>query len=170
MRIIKILLVLAFVSAISVVAPQMADAQETRTQKIGEALIFDPFPKGVTARVIKSIWLKVPAYKAFYDEFEFMPEYMTAGFDLNGDGIDEIFARHSNAESTYCDEGITCLLHIYALHNNQALEIGRIMAAAQVIPMQETSNGLHDLLIQNKDGKLDLYRFDGKTYTPANKE
>lgn len=140
-------------------------AGQALAQKTDNALVFDPFPRGPKSTIVDKAWMAIPEYKKHYDFFQMLPDYMIASTDLNKDGSDEIFARHSSEEAGFCDmKGITCLMHIYTVKDGMIVEIGKTMAGSEIIPLETSQNGFKDLLIKNKDDALDLYRFNGTSY------
>lgn len=134
-------------------------------QNMGDALRFDPFPSGINAQNVKRAWATIPRYKEHFELLGTWPDHMMATTDLNGDGKDEILARMSSSIEGYCDaKGITCLLHIYGIRDGLLVELGRLMAGGQVIPLPSEQNGYRDILVKNGEDAFDLYRFDGTTY------
>lgn len=148
------------VTAVFLFGPQAGHAQEA-----GDALRFDPFPRGEQAETVRKLWSTIPRYQEHFDLLGTWPDHMLATAEMNDDGHAEIFVRMSSPIEGYCDKkGITCLLHIYGVRDGMYVELGRMMAGAQVIPMPSTQNGYRDLMIKNAEDEFNTYRYDGNIY------
>jgi hypothetical protein len=128
-------------------------------------LTLKPYPYGMVARIIQFAWKQVAEYNAYIKAFGEVPSHMVALADLNNDGTQEIFVRHYDEFSGFCDEkGIACRLHIYYYNNKNLIEIGRMMSAKRIIVSGMQTNGYHDILVEDPSGKMIPYKWDGQTY------
>lgn len=154
----------AFAVLLAVVAGAWPSSARADTE-----LLFNPVAKGLARQLVDRAWASQPEYKQYLGFLGMLPPYMIATHDINGDSTPEIFARHSDPDSGFCDaQGVACQMIVYAYTSTGLYEIGRIMAAAPVTVSSAKTSNINDLVVTNAKLLRETYKWNGKGYEKSN--
>ncbi len=152
-------------SAVMAIAITMAIFPAPESRAADTELVFNPVAKGLSRQLVDRAWTSSNDYKAYVDFLGMLPPYAIATQDVNGDKTPEIFARHSDPDSGFCDpQGVACLMVVYAYTSTGLYEIGRMMAAGQVMISDYKTQNINDLIVNDSSLKRVTYRWNGKAY------
>src|SRR6218665_3682015 len=94
----------ALIAGVTLAVVQVAQAQSAPGAAPAGAsrVVFTPFPKGKLAEQVTSLWRTAPENANFVRDLDMVPDFMMGQMDVNGDGLPEVFARHSDENAGQC--------------------------------------------------------------------